>query len=150
MWRSWFWPTPQSKIVPAYLCECRMSKVNLYSAFSLKKPLGFSCVNRLPQHSHFISFLKSPPLTLYDSCWNASGCVSCEQKQLSKASLKDLRNRADAARDRLSRHRILIDRYLPTYLYLGPTDSVNDVVEYKVSQLFDRYAPWTTRVASID
>jgi len=60
------------------------------------------------------------------------------QKHLSKASLKDLRNRTDAARDRLNRHRVLIDRYLPTYLYLGPTYDVKDVVEDKVSQLFDR------------
>jgi len=33
---------------------------------------------------------------------------------------------------------VLIDRYLPTYMYLGPTDDVHDAVEYKVSQLFDR------------
>jgi len=60
------------------------------------------------------------------------------QKQLSKSSLMDLRNRADAARDRLSRHRTLIDRYLPLSMYLGPTGDVQDIVEYKVSELYDR------------
>jgi len=32
----------------------------------------------------------------------------------------------------------MIDRYLPTYMYLGPTDDVHDVVEHKVTELFDR------------
>jgi len=69
-------------------------------------------------------------------------CVGCDtQKQLSKASLVDLRSRAESARDRLGRHRALIDRYLPLYMYLGPTDDVHDVVEFKVNELFDRSDP---------
>lgn len=59
-------------------------------------------------------------------------------KQLSKASLRELRDRANVARDRLSRHRVMIDRYLPTYMFMSPPGDVQDIVEYKVSELFDR------------
>jgi len=76
-------------------------------------------------------------------------CVSVcgvRQKHLSKASLQDLKHRTDAARDHLNRHRALIDRYLPTYLYLGPSHDVKDVVEHKVSELFDRSDSHVTTV----
>ena len=63
---------------------------------------------------------------------------STRQKQLSSASLRELRDRANVARDRLSRHRVMIDRYLPTHLFMTPPGDVQDVVEYKVSELFDR------------
>ena len=63
------------------------------------------------------------------------------QKQLSKASVRELRDRANAARDRLSRHRVMIDRYLPVYMFTTPADDVHNAVEYRVSQLYDRSAP---------
>lgn len=53
-----------------------------------------------------------------------------------RESLANLRARANAARDQLSRHRVLLDRYLP--LNLTSTPDVKYEIEYKVGELYPR------------
>jgi hypothetical protein len=53
-----------------------------------------------------------------------------------RESLASLRQRTNKARDQLSRHRILLDRYLP--LQLGPSGDVSYEVDYKVTELYPR------------
>jgi hypothetical protein len=53
-----------------------------------------------------------------------------------RESLANLRQRTNKARDQLSRHRILLDRYLP--LQLGPSGDVSYEVDYKVTELYPR------------
>jgi len=53
-----------------------------------------------------------------------------------RESLAFLRQRTNKARDQLSRHRVLLDRYLP--LHLGPSNDVQFNVEDKVNELYPR------------
>jgi len=53
-----------------------------------------------------------------------------------KESLSDLASRTKAARDQLSKHRVLLDRYLP--VHLGKPNDVVDEVEYKYGELVQR------------
>jgi hypothetical protein len=53
-----------------------------------------------------------------------------------KACFTDLRARTKTARDQLSHHRVLLDRYLP--INMGPTDDVEYEVENKYGELVHR------------
>jgi len=70
--------------------------------------------------------------------------IGVKQKQLDdmmplyEDSLTKLRARAQVAKDHLSRHRILLDRYLP--LQLGPENDVVQEVETRYGELLSRYA----------
>lgn len=55
---------------------------------------------------------------------------------LHEDSLAKLRARAQVAKDHLSRHKILLDRYLP--LHLGPENAVVDEVESRYGELLAR------------
>lgn len=73
----------------------------------------------------------------------SSVVVGMKQKQmeallpLHEDSLAKLRARAQVAKDHLSRHKILLDRYLP--LHLGPENNVVDEVESRYGELLARY-----------
>lgn len=62
---------------------------------------------------------------------------------LHEDSLAKLRARAQVAKDHLSRHRILLDRYLP--LQLGPENDVVDEVENRYGELLSRMPHLDTR-----
>lgn len=57
-----------------------------------------------------------------------------------QTSYSQLRQQASQARDKMDRHKVLLDRYLP--IYLGPENEVEYEVDYKFGELADRWDFW--------